>query len=1135
MPLLSNKTHPFDLPSLEAEVRDHVAAGDGESWVFIVPNRIAQRRMEQDLLLAARGRTLPQLNILTLADLATALAVRGFPGFWRIGDGESAVLIELAISKLLREHALSFFERAAASDDRVTSVNTDANREQAFPIPRGTFELVVNTIRQLKESGVAPPDIERDLLQSEFKGETTEIRRMRDMLLIYQQYQWWLQERKLMDGHGQMLLVNERYRTASATGEESLIWQDFQGAFPRASQVFISGFYYLEPPSVALIARLAAIDDLSVTIELAEHKNNPDLFAGLIELEHKLHDIGFKQVSPARNDSDPLGEYLSKHLFRQINESAGTREVLSDVSATKIQYFIASDMAREVEAIARRVKLLYHSDAAIRDDLSQIVIATPASEAYTPLFEEIFRRHEIPVQITDRYHLDRSPLVIALLSLLDAARTKLRRRELVRMLASPYFGFKASFGASFDAQNLLGVLSKYKQSGDAVAIRRSLGAHLQQARSAKEESQDSIDFARSEAEEVKIQNALRDLDRISNLLLPLSVKLTPSEFCNAVRSLLSELHTPQQILSSSRVTIAEGTLENDTRAYRALVNLMEELESLFHVMGIANEKRSSAYFEQRLKAALIVTRYSPRARSHAVMVTSLAQSISQPAKYLFLAGLTEGTFPAPYQPQIFLTSGLQKGERKQLLEDRVLFYQALTNFKERLYLSYPEKSGGAQVNRSNFIDALEEVLKIQQAPAVEGIFSSNDLYRIAHILEPSTMAQLEELHPRASWLVALKKQVPRLSEAIRARLLPEDSIYRGLVDPELLSADEKAFLEYNKSRVWSITQLELYAGCPFRFFARDVLALGEEQEMEEGLDARDRGSALHEILRQFLITRRESKLPAIQDITESEIGTVYLEARQLAEDHFKSIASDHPFWRLDAELLLSDNKPGGSVLRKFIEREHKLAPYELRPRFFEVSFGGAGRAPKTPTDQTLSRDAPVDLGGIKLRGKIDRIDIPNENANGTLNGDAFAIIDYKSGKETPKWSEIERGLSLQLPLYLRVAEDLLRSHFPELKGVAALYNKLLSDDPKRKLGLALKSYSAKAFEELSKRKTGGLLDSEEELTEVIDQSIAKAKTYVEGVSAGMFPLIEADLIKNCAYCPYGSVCRVNEAEEAGVL
>ncbi len=1131
MPLISNnKNLVSGFPSLEAEARARAASGDGESWVFIVPNRIAQRRMERDILEAAHGRTLPKLQILTLADLAGALATSAFPDYRLIGDGESAVLIELSIRKLLGEHKLSFFERAASSGG-------NAN-DHAFPIPRGTFELVINTIRQLKESGVAPPDIASDLLQSQSKGETTEVRRARDILLIYEAYQAWLIERSFMDTHGQMLLVNVRYADAPK-GEKNPVRQDFHTAFSHAVDIFISGFYYLEPPSIALIARLAEMGTVSVTIELEEDKNNPDLFAGLIDLEARLLLNGFHSINRARKEGHPLGDYLGRHLFQARDELIEQQKIPLDDEVPKVQYLTASDAANEVEEIARHIKLLYDSDAEIQQDLSQIVVATPDSEAYTPLFEEIFRRYEIPVQIADRYHLDRSPLVQALLSLLDAARTGLRKRELVRILGSPYFDFEQAIGnsderSSFDARNLLDVLSRYRNSGDAVAIARTFSAQLQRMESEKNDSEDSREFARAEAEQTRIHRALRDLERIKSLLRSLLGELTPKEFCDAVRSLIASLQTPERILSMSRVTIAAGTLENDTRAYRALVKLIEELEQLFQILGVSNEKLS--YFEHRLKAALIVTRYSPRERSRAVLVTSLAQSISHPAKYLFLAGLAEGAFPAPYQPQVFLTSGLQKGERKQLLEDRVLFYQALINFERKLYLSYPKKSaGGAELNRSNFLGALEEVLEIETAPKAEGVFSSNDLYRMAHTLQPSVVDGLGTSYPNASWIRTLKQQVPRSREAMRARLSKEDSIYRGAVDPALLTVEERAALEYNKSRVWSVTQLELYAICPFRFFARDILGLGEQQEMEEGLDAMERGSALHEVLRQFLLFRRERKLPAIQDVSEAELPAIYAEAKQLATNHFQTIASEHPFWRLDSEHLFSGNQPDGSLLWKFIKREHDLAPFELRPRFFEVSFGGAGRAPKTPIDPEISQDAPVNLGGFQLRGKIDRIDTPKQNEDGTAEGDAFAIIDYKSGKQTPPWYEIERGLSLQLPLYLRVAEDLLRSHIPALKGVAALYHKVLGEKSERKLGIALRSYTNKAFEVLGNKRTGGLLDSEEELAELIEQAVTKAKTYVDGVAAGQFPLLEANLIEHCKHCPYGSVCRVHEAEQAGVL
>ncbi len=381
MPLLSNRitTEAFALleanahetEALEAEARRRVAAGDSETWAFIVPNRIAQRRMEREFIQAARGRAISQLHILTLADLAGTLAAVAFPDLKLIGDSESAVLIELAIRELIGQHQLDFFERVGGG-----SIVDDAAAHHAFPVPRGTFELIVNTIRQLKESGIAPADIERDLaLLKSAKAETTEVRRSTDILRIYQAYQASLRDR-FMDTYGQVLLANERYGAPGIAGGAascSLIEQDFRKAFPNVRDVFISGFYYLEPPSIALLARLSEVGGLCAWIELEESQSNPDLFTGLIDLQERLLVNGFHTIDREPIPRPVSNEYLGRALFRETDAPSERR------AASDIELFSAENAASEVEEIARRIKLLYHSSADVREDLSRIVIATPTT------------------------------------------------------------------------------------------------------------------------------------------------------------------------------------------------------------------------------------------------------------------------------------------------------------------------------------------------------------------------------------------------------------------------------------------------------------------------------------------------------------------------------------------------------------------------------------------------------------------------------------------------------------------------------------------------------------------------------------------------------------------------------------
>ncbi len=1131
--------------------------------MLIVPNRIAQRRMERELVAAAEGRAIAKPNVLTLADFAGELCQVAYPTLYLLSDAESAILIEQSIRELLIKRELTYFERAYADDREPT--------QHAFPIPRGTFELVVNTIRELKENGITVDDIGRELKKSlASHGETTEVRRAADIQAIYRGYHVMLEKRSMMDTYGQTLLLNERYRLNHDLGrfrdshdENSGAPPDFRACFPHVSQIFIDGFYHLERPALELLAAIGTTDNLQLIVSLDLEEANTSLFGGVSELRDRLFAMGFQPSVAATNDagldsrlaptlrgndksergndiSDESRSLLRRHLFTNIEEG------YHSVDAPHIQYFEAANPLAEIEEIARQIKLIVECDPDAKRDLSRIVVAMPVIENYSLTAREAFRRCGIPVEIADRERLDRAPLFLALLSLFDLARPTSHVRQVLRALGSPYFDFRLPTSEQesptmLDSQNLLAVLIHYKPSGDLAGWLRGLTSHADIVRLSMEESDDPDEADRLQRELDRLHRAQSDLGHLRALLAPFAAPMTPRRFVDNLRALLERLGVRQCVLAESRETIRAAHLDRDTRAYRAIVKLVEELESLFRLLGIEKDLKPLAYYVERLKAASIWTRFSGRPRAGAVLVTPLSQAIASPADYLFIAGLSEGALPAMYQPQVFLMDSHQRGEQKQLREDRVLFYQAVTHAQKQLVLSVPLRTaGGAEVSRSIFLDALSEVVKWQPIEKAQGIFSWRDLHERAGELakdETDWLTRIEsaidEIDAESEALATLRDRVPRVLAAEKMRAEISDSVFRGLLDLAALSDVEREALEGNRTRVWSVTQLELYAGCPFKYFAERVLALGREEEREDGLDARERGSALHEILRDFLTTRREHKREWIQDLPEPEVEMAYQELREAAERHFASIAArhpgraEHPFWRLDRERLLADDGSSENILRRFVRRERELAPNEQRPGFFEVSFGSAmNRDASSPCDSELSRDEPVTIGGVRFRGRIDRID---------RSEDSFAIVDYKSGKEIPKFRSIERGVSLQLPIYLRVAEDLLRSHFPELQGVAALYYRLMDAESKREPGLAVREYMDRSFENLGSRKQG-ILESREQLEELIEQTIAKAKSYVEGVATGNFHLVSQDLANSqCPKCSYGAVCRVREAEELGVL
>ena len=62
---------------------------------------------------------------------------------------------------------------------------------------------------------------------------------------------------------------------------------------------------------------------------------------------------------------------------------------------------------------------------------------------------------------------------------------------------------------------------------------------------------------------------------------------------------------------------------------------------------------------------------------------------------------------------------------------------------------------------------------------------------------------------------------------------------------------------------------------------------------------------------------------------------------------------------------------------------------------------------------------------MKIRGKIDRIDIDEKEKT-------FEVVDYKLSGKKPKRDELDEGLSLQLPLYMYAAKELINAQLKRI-------------------------------------------------------------------------------------------------------
>jgi ATP-dependent helicase/nuclease subunit B len=194
--------------------------------------------------------------------------------------------------------------------------------------------------------------------------------------------------------------------------------------------------------------------------------------------------------------------------------------------------------------------------------------------------------------------------------------------------------------------------------------------------------------------------------------------------------------------------------------------------------------------------------------------------------------------------------------------------------------------------------------------------------------------------------------------------------------------------------------LELQAACGFRAFAEQRLRATEVESIEPGMDARESGTVVHEVLKLFwdaVRTQDELKSMTIEErdgVLEWCIG----EALKRTEET-SATAWDVAYLQVQRDRLRR-------LLNWWLELEMERGlPFEVK--LSEKEF------------------KDVSVGPLRLSVRMDRVDaVVDEGKGGEV------LIDYKTGDATPNDWLTERPDAPQLPLYAILSEG------NRLRGVA---------------------------------------------------------------------------------------------------
>ena len=620
----------------------------------------------------------------------------------------------------------------------------------------------------------------------------------------------------------------------------------------------------------------------------------------------------------------------------------------------------------------------------------------------------------------------------------------------------------------------------------------------------------------------------------------------PEEFQEYVDNLLNNGEVLQHILNPM-LTKNREIVESEVNAFQQFKKIVKELCAVLKSEGNRSDRLED--YIKKLHYVAKHTHYQNRAslKSETVKIVTLGELRSLEFDTVFLGDFVEGGFPPAYRPDPLFPESPYRTEEEQLHDNRFLFYRVLKSFRERLYLLVPKREGESELIPSIFQTQLEAVACIggeavanPTCRSIPGFLSAygNYVWAADTPLNADFPTEMADMYPLIDHVVSVEKSREQTHD---------QRTYEGILSTEELTQTSQNDLAKLRNDVYSVTDLETYAKCPFQYFVAKVLkSKVSEDDVEDEPSSLERGDLAHKILCAFYRERRDRgdlPLPITQCSSDD-----FEEAKQQLDELLYAISEEkrkdrmdvnenNLFWKIEIEKLQT-------ALHKWLEAE-RIYDLHVMPHFFEVSFGTTNQF----GDPELSCSEPINIGDVHLNGKIDRIDI----------GDGvFNIIDYKTGGSTIRIQEILEGRSLQLPIYLQIAEKLLGEHneLTSLKPAAGLYHKIRLDECKVELGMGAESFNDIAYRSFNGSKWGSFGSTNGQLLEdeLFDRRLTRVsgyvQQYVESISNGIFPLIThvetfvdfedegetpitpKDITKPCNYCAYKRVCRVGAFVEA---
>ncbi len=780
-------------------------------------------------------------------------------------------------------------------------------------------QSLLSLISRMKMALVTPEMIKNALEKNDFNGDSRLSRKLKDIMLIYSEYEKHFGE-ELFDPRDSLTRLGKELP---------------EKPFFKNSVVFIDGYYNFTQQEYAIIKSIIAqSSDTYISFTLDDSREcfdeNKKAYIYIGELaKNNWKDIAMPQ--PHRAKTEAL-----KFIERNIWKSNAPKLKGDDGSVRRI---FAKNRFDEVEAAAAQICEFVREGGRYKD----ITLLAGKTDTYSAIVESVFSRNNIPVYLSAKEELTSKPIFSFIIASLGVVIEDFSLRSMKRYIKSGFSGLSVS-----ESDALLNYASSWNIRGK--------GWYGDDEWILDPEGYREGDLTERGAKQLEIANKARNkvVPALSALRDTLKSKdLTVSSGLRAIYHHLISMNADEQLRKIAEKDLKRGDREKSDRniqLWKLLINIIDQLDNV-----CGEHKTDPKRLLSLIK--LMCDCYSLGsipASADSVTFGSANLIRAGGSKLVIVLGVCDGEFPSSAsrggffdRDEAVLLEGAElfyvaETLKKQLNESRFFTYAALSAPAEKLVLLCPRSElGGEELRPSSLWHAIGKMLP----DVAETEFSQEDMY----YSRTSIATKLPSLQESA-----VKDDIIDILNKTQTKYFLEEPLIRN--------KDSKISFE-KQDLMLSPSKFESYIHCPFSYFGRYLLDLREKKSNE--FNSPEMGNFIHKILEQFMaecVSTGEFKCP-----TDKERKTLIEEfSKKYCLDVFGEEAKqDKRFMHVYGNMVKTIDFVASSLCDEFSESKFVPSGFE-----FKIGMGKAD-IPAIEYDVAGKK--------VRLRGSIDRVDTYEEN------------------------------------------------------------------------------------------------------------------------------------------------------------